>query len=164
MGKKNRVIASITIHVTENGTYKVIEVAGPLRRDQCSLTWTQTKRIIKEFRAKTEHAANAKKAAECHIGLVTKALQATFPGFMPSRTETLKAACVNALPKSADPTLREMVASILARVEALERMRSTGDVPVTDERHEAIRAYQSTCSARAQALERLLPDLPNRKS
>lgn len=82
--KKNRVVASITIHVTESGTYKVNETVGELRRNRHDLTWTQAQRAIKEFRAMTARVdadVEQKAAGDAHIQAVQSALKMCFPTF-----------------------------------------------------------------------------------
>jgi len=77
MSKKNRVVRSITIHVTENGSYKVGEVEGELRRHRHDLTWTQVKLSLKEFRAKSA-LSPAREPADDHVRLIKKAISNTF--------------------------------------------------------------------------------------
>ncbi len=91
MSKKNRVVASITIHVTENGTYKVGEVMGELRRHRHDLTWTQAKHAIKEFRATTAKTADGSQA-QAHIQALKKALATSFPTFQ-SPVQSIQPPC-----------------------------------------------------------------------
>lgn len=82
MGKKNRVVATITIHVTENGTYKVGETKGDLRRHRHDLTWTQVKHAIKEFRTATSQQLvrdTDKPENGAHVEMLKKILRISFP-------------------------------------------------------------------------------------